>query len=53
MVIPMAYQWIIGIVEDEKLYFHGAKQGHKIDLMSQCNKVSYTVFDKGHCKNDE
>lgn len=36
---------------DGKLYFHGAKEGHKIDAIQKCNKVCYTVFDKGY-RND-
>ncbi len=38
---------------DGKLYFHGAKEGHKIDIIQKCNKVCYTVFDKGYCNKDE
>ena len=33
---------------DGKLYFHGAKTGHKIDAISQCDKVSYCVYDEGY-----
>lgn len=33
---------------DGKLYFHGAKTGHKIDAISQCDKVSYCVHDEGY-----
>ena len=29
------------------LYFHGAKEGHKIDAIKKCNKVSYCVYEKG------
>lgn len=32
---------------DGKIYFHGAKAGHKIDAIQKCDKVSYCVFDKG------
>ncbi len=35
---------------DEKenaLYFHGAKEGHKVDAIKNCNKVSYCVYEKG------
>ena len=35
---------------DEKencLYIHGGKHGHKIDSIRACNKVSFTVYDKG------
>ena len=38
---------------DGKLYFHGAKQGHKIDSIGKCDKVCYTVFDKGYRKEGE
>lgn len=33
--------------EDGKLYFHGAAQGHKMDAIKACDKVSYCVLDKG------
>ena len=33
---------------DGKLYFHGAKEGHKIDAISKCDKVSYCVHDDGY-----
>ena len=32
---------------DNCLYFHGAKEGHKIDSIKNCNKVSYCVYEKG------
>ena len=38
---------------DGKLYFHGAKEGHKIDAVKNCDKVCYTVFDKGYRKEGE
>ena len=33
--------------EDGKIYFHGAKAGHRVDAMNRCDKVSYCVFDQG------
>ncbi|MBR3737934.1 MAG: pyridoxamine 5'-phosphate oxidase family protein, partial [Eubacterium sp.] len=39
--------------KDGKIYFHGAKQGHKIDSIAKNNKVCYTVFDKGYRKENE
>lgn len=34
--------------EDEnKIYFHGAKEGHKIDAIKKYDKVSFCVYDKG------
>lgn len=38
---------------DGKLYFHGAKTGHKIDAMKRCDKVSYCVMDKGWRKEGD
>jgi nitroimidazol reductase NimA-like FMN-containing flavoprotein (pyridoxamine 5'-phosphate oxidase superfamily) len=39
--------------EDGRLYFHGAKEGHKIDALRRCNKVSYCVMDEGFRKEGE
>lgn len=29
---------------NQKIYFHGAHQGHKIDAMNACDKVCFTVY---------
>ena len=39
--------------EDGKLYFHGAKEGHKTDAISQNDKVSFCVYDKGYRREGE
>ena len=39
--------------EEGKLYFHGAKVGHKIDAVKRSNKVSYCVYDAGCRKEGE
>ena len=39
--------------EDNKLYFHCAKVGHKIDAVSACDKVSYCVMDEGYRRDGE
>jgi nitroimidazol reductase NimA-like FMN-containing flavoprotein (pyridoxamine 5'-phosphate oxidase superfamily) len=39
--------------EDGKLYFHGAKSGHKIDAITKCSKVSYCVYDAGYRREGE
>ena len=39
--------------EDGKLYFHGAKTGHKIDAIAGDNRVSYCVHDAGYRKEGE
>ena len=39
--------------EDGKIYFHGAKVGHKIDAIKACDKVSFCVYDQGYRKEGE
>ena len=39
--------------QDGKMYFHCGKQGHKLDALQQCDKVSFCVFDKGYRKAEE
>ena len=39
--------------KDNKLYFHCAKAGHKIDAITACDKVSYCVMDGGYRKDGE
>ncbi len=39
--------------KDGKLYFHGAKEGHKIDAIKGCDKASYCVYDEGYRKEGE
>lgn len=39
--------------EDGKLYFHGAMEGHRIDAIKACDKVSYCVYDEGYRKEGE
>ncbi len=38
---------------DGKLYFHGAKEGHKVDAIKSHDKVSYCVHDEGFRKEGE
>ena len=33
--------------EDGRLYFHGAKAGHKIDALRRDSRASFTVIDDG------
>lgn len=35
------------LYEQGKIYFHGAKSGHKIDAIKADNRVSFTAFDQG------
>lgn len=30
--------------ENQKIYFHGARAGHKVDAIKKCDKVCFTVF---------
>ena len=39
--------------EDGKLYFHGAKEGLKLELLSRNNKVCFTIMDSGFKKEGE
>lgn len=39
--------------ENGKIYFHGAKEGHKIDAITANNKASYCVYDQGFKKPGE
>ncbi|MBP5439115.1 MAG: pyridoxamine 5'-phosphate oxidase family protein [Treponema sp.] len=38
---------------DGKIYFHGAKEGHKIDAIKANPKASFCVMDKGFKKEGE
>ena len=38
--VPMSYRY-----KDDKLYFHCAMQGHKIDAINKHDKVSFTVIE--------
>lgn len=39
--------------DDGKIYFHGAREGHKIDALKACDKVSFCVYDQGYRKDGE
>lgn len=43
-VIPMDFYYD---EEYHKLYFHGAKEGQKIDALRVCDKVCFTTWNKG------
>ena len=46
--LPMNHIYI-----DEKLYFHCAKEGHKLDALKADSRVSFCVMDKGFRKEGE
>jgi len=39
--VPLSFAY-----EDSRIYFHCAKEGHKIDALNNNNKVSFCVIDK-------
>ena len=39
--------------EDGKIYFHGGKEGHKIDAMRRHDKASFCVYDQGYRREGE
>ncbi len=41
--VPLSYVYL-----DEKIFFHCAKQGHKLDAISNNDKVSFCVVGKDH-----
>ncbi len=47
--IPMNHLYM----DDGHIYFHGAGQGHKIDSISRCDKVSFCVYDRGYRKDGD
>lgn len=48
--MPMNY-----LYDEEKnvIYFHGGKNGHKIDALEKHDKVSFCVYDKGFVREGE
>ena len=38
--------------DDNKIYFHSGKKGHKIDAISKHEKVSFCVYDEGYRKDN-
>ena len=39
--------------DDGKIYFHGGKTGHRVDAVKACDKVCFTVYDKGFLKEGD
>ena len=46
--VPISY-----VYHEGKLYFHSALEGHKIDAITTCNKVSFCVMDEGYRNEGE
>lgn len=41
------------LYQDGRLYFHGARGGHKIDALAACDKACLTVLDGGERQEGE
>lgn len=41
------------VYDEGKIYFHCAKEGHKMDALKKCEKVSFCVMDKGFLKEGD
>ena len=39
--------------ETQKIYFHGAKAGHKVDALKASDKVCFTVYGDEHIDESE
>ena len=46
--VPISY-----VYDGEKLYFHSAKSGHKLDAISRNPKASFCVIDRDHIMPEE
>ena len=46
--VPISYVYC-----NSKIYFHGAKSGHKIDAIKKCSKVSFCVIDQDNIVPEE
>ncbi|MPM60197.1 hypothetical protein SDC9_107045 [bioreactor metagenome] len=46
--VPLSY-----VYDGSKIYFHGAKEGHKIDAIRRCEKASFCVVDRDQVVPEE
>lgn len=46
--VPVNY-----VYHDGKIFFHGAKSGHKLDAIRRCERVSLCVIDKDETVSEE
>ncbi len=46
--VPLSY-----VYDGSKIYFHGAKAGHKIDAIRRCEKASFCVVDRDQVVPEE
>ena len=38
--------------EEQKIFFHGARAGHKVDALKKCDKVCFTVYGPETVKDE-
>lgn len=38
---------------ENQIYFHGAKDGHKIDAINTCDKACFTIWNEGYKKEGD
>lgn len=48
--IPMDFYYD---AEDKKIYFHAAREGHKMDAIKRCDKVCFTTWNSGFQKEGD
>lgn len=48
--VPVDYYYDM---DNGKIYFHGAKEGHKVDALRRDDKVCFTVYGNEHYKADD
>ena len=46
--VPISY-----VYDNSKIYFHSAKEGHKIDAIRKCSKASFCVIAQDHIVPEE
>ena len=46
--VPISY-----VYDNSKVYFHGAKTGHKIDAIRKCSKASFCVISQDEIVSEE
>ena len=48
--IPMDFYYD---AEEKKIYFHAAREGHKMDAIKRCDKVCFTTWNSGFQKEGD
>ena len=46
--VPLSY-----VYSNNKIYFHSAKSGHKIDAINNCKKATFCIIDKDDVKPEK